>query len=435
MESANSHVFLHRLPDDVIGDIFLLGLGDAGDYGTEGRYLDILTSTCSLLRAIALATPFLWTNIAWQNKGARKLSHDLANLKLGKLSAYLERSGRAAIDLTLCVAGCNVFTCSAIWRHIAPHLPRCRSLSITVPQLKQLEVFLPLREPMHSLTNLSVHSTCDAHRLQIFADDSSAPSSLQKVIFNSDIVTECSMKTVPVNALLEAYIHITEHKLPTALEFLGKCSSLEKLTLLPMAFTNSIPLHDTPKPLVLPQLTSLTIKNDDWFSFRGFILTPKLEELFVSHSRATWTGHSARYDSNITVSDCLRTLTVQSFVSSPFDRLLSFLRLHPTITALNVRGWLVGQELVRWLAGMELGTGGVDYSYANGGFMRLPDLRSLGLKHCFQRSRRPSGISVLLIELLTRRPELCLSVEAAGFLDRKTRMTLVERFSQTLKLV
>lgn len=429
MESLVGH--LHGLPIETISEIFFQGLGEMDDFDGDAKYLNHITSTCSLWRTIALLTPSLWTNVGWIDRDSGAVSPALARRRLDRVSAYLERSGGMPVNLTVLVRGCSVSLCASIWEIFMPQLPRCHALSIVilVPQPKRLKLFFPLPAPVPRLASLQVQAliTPATRKSQIFADDIGTLP-LQKLVLSSSFINDRSMKNIPTKILTDVCIHTSDYELQTTLEFLRKCHALKRLKLLQYGTGLTTPLPDSISPLLFPRLMSLDISNNDSLGFRGLILTPMLEELVLSWSSAAWIWPSAR-DHSTVISHCLHTLTIKAFIPASLNNLSSLLQLHPTITKLNVQDSYLGVQLLSWLTGAEPASDSNEASNWSpyNGIRRLPILRSLSLRRCAVSKDR-SDFTSAVIELLCQRPNLQLSINPRDLSDVTSPLTLTERF-------
>ncbi|KAF8327916.1 uncharacterized protein EI90DRAFT_2974822 [Cantharellus anzutake] len=118
------------------------------DLEAEFRTLDSITATCYHWRAVALDTPALWTRIIIKPDKFDPRTH-----------AYLVRAKDAQLRLTIKIYN-HFMQWSAqrfqSWmQSLAPHLKRCVSLYLEVPDYEVIRSMLPLTHPMPLLDEVA----------------------------------------------------------------------------------------------------------------------------------------------------------------------------------------------------------------------------------------------------------------------------------------
>ena len=228
--------------------------------------LVVATHVCQYWRSTLTSSPSLWTRFQFTS------SH------VDRALAYLERSKSAPIDANL-----NFLQDREVFKHLAPHIARTRSLSIRGPYHNDIQAacFL-LRTPSPTLQYLKVDTSGGLAHLPDDFLGRQAPS-LRSITFNN--IRPALESPLPLPSLIKFELFLSEgtgpFRMGALFRFLSECPQLRKICI----NSREMAQDDTPDQVIL--LESL-VKLDYTCSTVDRILPclklPRLERLRVSSS-------------------------------------------------------------------------------------------------------------------------------------------------------
>lgn len=364
-ENNRDRVILHKLPTEIISEIFLIGYRSLNMDVEEDIYLATLTSVCRLWRGVAHSTAFLWTHIVWNYEPLARSPQSM-NARILRLSAYVKRSNTVLFTLRLDVARETERVCLRIWKRIVPHLERCQSLWLRVLGNKHLHHFVPLPGRLERLTSVDMRVISGKHEIPLF--DQMNASQLSELLIHPTLsMTPGSMAHIRTDGLVRVHLQAHAGSLRIALDFLILCHALTELDLniKAIVFPNDL------KPVILPRLKTLRVTDIERFEFRDYIIAQNLEELTVD--RGDWLGGRVMERPGF-ISYSLRALTVKNLGWNALGDFLTIGRSNPTIITLNINQWFRASSIVEAL--IVSATQPSEYPL-------FPRLQSLTLDSCF----------------------------------------------------
>ncbi|KAF8308739.1 hypothetical protein DL93DRAFT_2100464 [Clavulina sp. PMI_390] len=479
---------INSLPTELISNIFFEGLQTSRALSStlEGvkvkndpyeelrarnmsvtKYLNHITSVSSSLRQIALGDTRLWAVIVWVGRQKAPSDDSSAIIDCARVNAYLERSQNAMLRVVVidCHGPPVPPGCKAVWKTLLPHIHHCKQLSIVMPKLSRsrlngssgtLDTFIPFPMAMPCLELLTLSGTVITRSDTVLKpQENNATPSLQtlKVDLVGSAHKLLKSFTPFCTTLREAVFVDTASvsEVPIIYDIINLCAStLEKLKIeYPASFIGPS------EPIVLPHLVELTIASDLNFSFRGFLLSPRLKRLQVLRKDPYQSDDvhpptnpfpRAHYPCSELAEFIIRTPPSNKigWVESTF---LPFLEDQSGLKVVQVymsRGQT--SRLVHYLADPAVKTSSTDEPSATENVAgRLikphPLLQSLTLVHKTPRLNRPSAERDLMTKgpidrLMKTRPVLCLTVDASliYFETEEEKRELRQDYGERLKL-
>ena len=269
----SSRTAIHRLPDELLAEIFQSGNIDTIDGGPDIAYLSTIISVCSVWRNAAVSAPTLWTNIFYSSIPDLRFEEYLYIL-----SAFLDRSKNADIDITLRLDGESVARARRIQQVVYPHLHRCRSLWLIITDPRVKELYLPLRGTLTALRNLHISYRDHDGGTSVQLFDTADLIPLQELSLVGVMPT--SFEDVPENALSAIrFIDLPARRLLDVMNFVQRCSALTELVLLERAPWAR--QHRDLPTFALPNLTFIEVVDDLPMHFRRCIAAPRLAEVII----------------------------------------------------------------------------------------------------------------------------------------------------------
>ncbi|KAF8306793.1 hypothetical protein DL93DRAFT_2088514 [Clavulina sp. PMI_390] len=475
VKGNNKNVKLHKLPNELITRIFLLGFHsievpgsdqDALDRKRE-EYVRYLTTMCSLWRNIAIGIHLFWNHATWAYERAAPTAAQL-NARMAKMSTFLERAGGLPVDVKLDLARESERTAARVWGeivkpHFAPDPPsqrtrtssisspirtpirrslpappsiatavarierHCATLWLRVLSPTHLKLILPLPERLSAtLTSVDVRIVTGIYGLPIFSKEVGA----RREIWNSN----SPLNGDGVSRLQELAIHST--MAPTLSNFLllgnTRPGSLTSLTL--HARDDSLsPILDfletcTALTKLNLKITALNFPQN----LRMRVTIPTLRTLSItdvptfeflqylaapkleelSINKGGWIGVSGwSRGSTAFISHYLRSVKISGFADADPGRVLAILVENPSILSLSINDWATAPFMIVQSLFVS--------SNARSGMPLLPRLRNLKL----EKWVKPGQGGQYLAELLGRREELLIRVDKGS-----VREDLAERF-------
>lgn len=325
---------IHRLPNELLSEVFLHGLSSATNLEVHG-YLVVLLAVCKLWRGRALSTRHLWTHIVWEYDDIAR-SSQARRARLAWLVACLARSGTFAITMRLNFGMESHSIHLPIWKTVTPHLSRCTSLVFAVPPGRDARPYLPLHGPLASLKQLQLDtSSYEGSRALKLLKRESVPS-LCYLDIRGDLSWPSQMlASVPLAQLENLKLQIHGDLLQDVLALLSQCTALAQLKL----NITDLYLPEDLQVVTLPRLRSLHISDDTIFAFRQYLSAPALEELCID--RGDWnmdSRHTMRWVPGL-ISDSLQSLTIRSFRKLQLGGFFPVLTANPSITSLTISRW------------------------------------------------------------------------------------------------
>lgn len=402
--SQNNSVFLHRLPNELIVETFLFGFVSMHWTSTETiKYLNTITSVCSLWRNIALAVPKLWTSILHycpQGPERRKTA-------TARLEAYITRSKSSPIDVNMVLRNPRA-TVKPIIRILHANAHRLRRFDIVLDTPELAVDLFPLPPPLNHLCLLDIAVldeilTPDPERsIRLFQQDG-APEHLEKLTI--DGTTWWDTSTIPAH-LLESIDLTTWLDWTGMTDLLIRCTNVKTIRMSCMTEPESVAHHG---PIsVLPHVVSIDIQDDVPLSFHRFISCPNLETLKITAfpTRGTaWTASPLGGESSAPKWPRLTSLVFYQQSLTPAT-LQPLLQANPTITNLSLTHSSGAQDLLYLLL---LSRDEDSGTYREATDVFLPHLENLVLDRAALSNDdqiRGHSFGIALMGVMMKRPKL-----------------------------
>ena len=346
------------LPDELLAQIFILGLNDCQGHSPTptSAYIHAISSTCFNFRRVALATPLLWSTIVYDYP---LNAEDPPPLDV--ISMYLSRSASHPLDLAITFEPRHLGELRRLLQLVQPHLVRCRRLELNLSNYT-VELALPLSGPLHNLKTLDLCISDFARNI------SEQPAVPLRILLDG---SGCQLESLHLAGPYPfKRSHLSPSKLST-LRYIASSSPFSSVArfaapfhaLRSLEITMIHPIQSLipgSEPYVLPALQSLSIINLEAFLFMRYIEAPALRHLhlWIQHGKeindsfsslAFSTEHPLHFPK-------LRTLSLMS--STAESELVSarviaeYVAAHPRLVALRVPLDVLGTEVMLMLATM-----------------------------------------------------------------------------------
>ena len=406
---------IYRLPCEILAEIFLYGRDSQASPRWIVHYLASVSEVCSLWRSAAVTTALLWTSV-YYNFPTRQLS----TITYARLSAYLERSKNASIDVSMVFAAEDA-NAARIWELIRPHMGRCRYAKLMCPTIALVRMILPLPGRLERLTHFEWGTPPEMGN----SFDAANASPLQSLtifgpVNNSSLGAMFSEVLSPVS-----FGRAPNCNWPEVIKFLERCPVVKSIR---VGFCQQNGPFRDEAPLTVHTITDLSIVDHFPFSFHHFIATPKLRNLTIKGDGGLITSaHKVSQPSW----PRLETARIEHTIFCAPDTLVPFFEANENINSLSVIscGQHISVLLILLMGPMNHSINAdIHLKPPEKGplFLRndlLPFLRTLRFQNC--RSGYRSGqVGPSLIALLGRRPHLhiecdlrsmeCTEFEVAG---------------------
>lgn len=404
LNDRNNNVPLHKLPTEILSEIFLAGLVSVTD-GELTEYLNTVTSVCALWRNIAHSTNRLWTRIVWFLDDPTSPSH--IDARIQRLRRCLEMSANAPLGIRLDYYETDSINCARVWQLICPHLSRCRSLSIGY--YNRIEEFLPLPGRLVLLKELKLYGNVDSHKCPLF--DEPEHCSLRSLSISAVLTTESTwLAHIPTKELMRVKLCVSlgSRLLNGVLGFLAGCDALTRLNL-KTGYSDTI-LSDITH-IVLPSLRVLNLAGTLSVDSQKWISAPNLEELILDGSMI----HVSPPSMSEPISPLLRSLSVYLDWPLSAASLRTVLSACPAVTHLQIYQLPLPKALLDLLADL------LDNRPESPSTLPL-----LEILRITSTSFDGLGLEYSVSELLRKRPKLYLSVTAS-------RIPTVKKVEEILK--
>ncbi|KAF8308753.1 hypothetical protein DL93DRAFT_2231410 [Clavulina sp. PMI_390] len=283
-------------------------------------YLNLITSISHDMRQIALQSPHLWTHIVWGDNAEflwgpeNRYTNYKRGLELTRVTAYLERSKNALLNITFDGTHSSKIRCEEAWRILRPQLSRCRRLFLMMPcyprprgyevvGLSSLDdVCLPLPNTMESLETLIISGDLESDDSSVFLSETSAsaPRLRDFRIDGSETLTQLLHRVISPNSS-----PISTLSLVDTVEILGFSQAMESMShtlrKLKLSWDCGFMSHSfSGNPIEFPVLEALEVHAYWDFSFAEYFVTPSLRNLSLTrrfhtrpHDLPSATGYPA----------------------------------------------------------------------------------------------------------------------------------------------
>lgn len=411
LSDQNSITAVHKLPHELITNVFLLGESILGTGLSDTRFLKTITSVCYTWRDAALTTPMLWSNIVIPPAVTISVFEALYD----RAEAYTLRSRDASIDVSLTLYSYSKEEIGRIMDLILPHIPRCRTLALKSPDASSLSAYLPLFGRLNRLQRLEVAMGWQ-NPGPVFVLGESANPPLREVRITGAIGQ--LLKNIPTGTLHHLHVDTLGEYWASTIAFVSQCTAVQSLWL-------KIDAEETPatRPTFsLPQLRSLTINDDLTLGFTQYMLTPNLEDLALSG--AEWRGNLI--DIAPTRFPLLRTLALDGFqFGVPFTvaAVGDLAMRHPHIEKLYLSHNQSYSDILAIFLSPKTNPRSDALLEER---PLLPFLEVLHFRATW--SRREQYMNEGIVQLLEERPNLCVGCDRYTFGDSGGIEALVRRF-------
>lgn len=269
---------VHKLPNELLGGIFLCGLAPNPDLQQEDLYLDTITSVCTIWREVAISNPLLWTDIRFNGLTSDFPSTAKSADSYPRPQRYLQRSKGALIRLLIYLDE-NEGTTNFLRATITPHLSRCISLRLEFLNVGAMKKFLPLCGPLQCLESASVvvdgggYYLASKPTIPLFDEDNVSP--LRELRLRGP--ASGFLKNIPTAQLSDLYLLGNQIQWLELHFLLPRCSAVKSLYL--DRFLVGSPTT-TPK-ITMPALESLVVEDTLSMEFCNVISMPCLQHLEI----------------------------------------------------------------------------------------------------------------------------------------------------------
>jgi hypothetical protein len=340
--SSKSLVPVHRLPNELLSYVFLLGQGTfpQGNFPPDSRkrgifYEDRVSQVCLLWRSVSIGTANLWRCIDYRQPGSHR-----------RARRFLERSGSSELSIYLFP---RFDTTDSFWTSlITPSFHRCYSLSLTPTCSEHMAEFvswMQANSPQRSLREIRVSYELSA----IASADGPLMIVMQGCSDKFSGVTDLRIDHISFPRSYTSQQNATFLQNITALHFtrvsmynvdfrrmLRHCSRLEYLRLERCGFTRD----GDHLELELPLLRHLTVV-DAWLGSLGlctYIALPSLELLTIAHHTGNHPCRNAIAFFSSTLIRSVSRTSVELTSGGPSEgaETLEYLRSIPVIGELRV---------------------------------------------------------------------------------------------------
>lgn len=328
----NADALVSRLPDELLGYIFAIGMAEfSGNESTSrptsGLTYALATSCVShSWRRIALSTPLLWTYIIYDYP---MMADDIPDPY--RLSLYLERSRTEMLDISITYEPRMAGPLSRLMHQLQPHFRRCRRLEFNLSNYT-VGYVLPLTGPLEALQTLDV---CVSDFSRNVSEQPAVPLRLV------DDGQHCHLQSLH---LAGPYPFKRSHLNPSRLSrlrYIADGTPFSSVARFAGHFANlrslEVTIINPPETLtdtyVLPSLQALSIVNVEAFGILRHLDGPALRHLYL------WMQVDSERDENIS-----RTFSIRSPLHFPDLRTVS-------INSSNSQSDLVTANLIaNWIS-------------------------------------------------------------------------------------
>lgn len=409
-DAKESSGFTHRLPPELLAEIFLIGLESLSaqrkDYTAVNTYLVRLTAVCAFWRSMAISTPTLWAKIRCIYYTPKKIGRVAAFLRM-----QLERSQKVLLDLEL-VTGYSSDTRSTarVVGIIYPHLHRCHTIALELYNARDRRMLLPLPGPLKNLTSLAIGDRGECLRKKCIITSTDTPI-LRNLEYMAPLTALRAMQTSNLTHIL-----LEGGTLGGAMGILSRCPAAQSVVI-----TTRIKRFDVfPRPFTLSDLTLFSAPRELAMVFQHIVKTPKLEELYLDTLGELDRLPDINHLRVLPIQGLKKVTLIDTILSYRPEELYDFLVWHPGIEQLTLRR--CGDPFV--VSAMLVHGHKKDTAYD-------PLLQELGLPEdygpllpsltmlCFQcttgasNSKRNKLLGACVIDLLELRPTLSFAASAS----------------------
>lgn len=286
VHNANAHV--HKLPIELLAEIFWTAHGESFKDGSECRLLSTISAVCGQWRSVSLGTPKLWSFfiISTFPTGPK------FELHLQRAKAFILRSKDISLQICIVLDDGNAQIAPKQKIHrvfdvVQPHFNRCDELNFNLSTMRPYLDCFPLPSTLERLERLHIcgSSLCDMRDepTPIFSEEYTPPQLNSIIIIGMITTFSENQSSVPLTRI---HLSSSPQTWDNNLKLVSRCPSLKSLALIMWDFgedDNSSSIHVT-----LPTLTSLSITDDFTFSFASYIYAPLLEELAIVLGETPW---------------------------------------------------------------------------------------------------------------------------------------------------
>ena len=287
---AHKLTTVHDLPHELISYIFSVGRDDNDRVSVP--HLRTISSVCSVWRNVAISTSTLWSAIVYEpyafppvqppdiTPTAMQVESKTSRV-CERVGTFLARSRSASIDLVVIIRRHNHKQIRRIANIVMPHLWRCRSLTLWHEHDAVHGIFFPLPDRLERLEKLESHAqSIFFGAVTLFTEHSAPP--LRSLCFKSSLALPHSMDFVPTNTLTHLDLGIGPNSIDQDkfMQFLGRCTVLERLRLSQCKIRELVPNNVIPASL--PSLKYLHVNDTLALEFSTYIHAPNIVELCLS---------------------------------------------------------------------------------------------------------------------------------------------------------
>ncbi|KAJ7633460.1 hypothetical protein DFH06DRAFT_692595 [Mycena polygramma] len=287
-QDAPSSAAVHKLPVELLGEIFAWSLGDWGQMADEpsALVLDPLTIShvCGHWRSVSLSIPMLWATL-WIDRPRA------AHLSMAQL--WIQRSRTCPLSINLRQTdpkSCLSFPTSTeheltddIFLLLLPHLRRWQTIDFMFKTDAQISLACLPADELVALEHVSVHTD---------SWDTTNAESLQSVLYSRPsirsvhLMAASSQRDVPWKQLTHLEVD-AECTIETCLGILSSCSALSsaRITCSAQPDWAPTPFNHPELYLTLPSLVDLSIKASriDLAPFLDRLTLPALRSLALEY--------------------------------------------------------------------------------------------------------------------------------------------------------
>lgn len=315
---------IHCLPAELLAEVFfLLGRSNGTSLRERTMQLTLISSVCSIWRETALCTATLWTSITY-----RYPRQQATSVAISRVTAYLERSKNASIDVSIVFAAEDP-EASQIWGIFLPHLDRCRSLEILCSTKAVARQLLPLPGRLSRLKRLEWGAPSESDDFVTLFDEANEAPLQTLSIFGP--VSTSSLSNIVTSALnFVSFTRASIWSWPEVACFLSRCPLVENVHI--GFYDDSLSTPQTDK-IVIPSLKMLSVVDRLPLSFHHYISIPCLQNLLIrGDGRLDTTAAPA-------TEPCwplLRSVTLMHMTPCVPENLISLFESNPGISSLSI---------------------------------------------------------------------------------------------------
>lgn len=329
---------VHKLPYELLVQIFLCALASCDSGRSRHRYLQTITRVCSFWRAVAVSTASLWTIIEC-GSAQRMFGRQILQHSSQRAVAYLERSKPLPMSLKIDLMSGPVSDdeLEVLWDAFSPHFARCSSINLAFRDARMMRGVLPLPSPLEHLHTIEIRCGSarapapamdeDHPQTSLFADGN-APTLRQIRLAGSHTLSLTNFSAPAIESLhVEADPNATGSDWDNISALLSQSTTVSDLKLV-LNTRTSLPISKV--PVSLPNLRSLKIIDELGTTFSRLMNTPNLEHLELIQSSREPLGDITSLPFK------LHSLALTYLNHHPDNSALRLLKRQPSITSLTI---------------------------------------------------------------------------------------------------